>query len=119
MRILGLTGPIASGKSTVARLLEKKGARVIDADRVARAVVEPDQPAFRKIVEQFGREVLLPNGQLDREKLGARVFSRPEEKNRLEAITHSYIGAAIAGEIQKAAQSGVEVVVLEAILLLR
>ena len=83
-----LTGGIASGKSTVARMFQTLGAAVLDADVVARQVVAPEQPAWREIVAHFGEEILLPDGQLDRKKLGAQVFQQPAERRILEQIIH-------------------------------
>jgi dephospho-CoA kinase len=88
---IGLTGGIASGKSAVARLLAEKGAALIDADRIAREIVEPGQPALRQIVERFGQAVLLADGSLDRKKLGEIVFADAESRKALEAITHPLI----------------------------
>ena len=88
--IIGLTGNIAAGKSTVSRRLAQLGADVIDADLIARRVVEPQSPGARQIAEAFGQEY-FSNGQLDRKKLGALVFSNPEARKRLEAITHPLI----------------------------
>jgi dephospho-CoA kinase len=91
--LVGLTGGIASGKSTVSRQLVALGCRVIDADRLAREVVEPGQPAWAAVVETFGREVLLPDQTLDRRRLGALVFADPARRRALEAITHPAITA--------------------------
>jgi dephospho-CoA kinase len=94
--ILGLTGGIASGKSTVATMFVERGFRLIDADAMARVVVEPGQPALAEITEHFGARVLLPDGRLDRALLGQIVFSDPEERAVLNAITHPRIGERIA-----------------------
>ena len=90
---IGLTGGIASGKSTVASLFAEFGATVIDTDIIAREVVAPGQPALDDIAAAFGAEVLQPDGSLDRAALRARVFASPEERKRLEAITHPRIRA--------------------------
>ncbi|MFC4596883.1 dephospho-CoA kinase [Cohnella hongkongensis] len=90
---IGLTGGIATGKSTVAKLLTERGAILIDLDRIAREVVEPGQPALHAIAERFGQAVLQPDGSLDRKKLGAIVFSDRAERKALEAITHPAIRA--------------------------
>lgn len=90
---IGLTGGIATGKSTVAKLLTERGANLIDLDKIAREVVEPGQPALHAIAERFGQAVLQPDGSLDRKKLGAVVFSDLEERKALEAITHPAIRA--------------------------
>ena len=86
--LVGLTGGIATGKSTVSAMLAHLGCRVIDADQLAREVVAPGQPAHAAIVAEFGPEVLQPDGYLDRKRLGAIVFADPERRKRLEAITH-------------------------------
>lgn len=85
---MGLTGGIASGKSTVAARLAEHGAVVVDADRVAREVVEPGTPGLARIVEEFGAAVLDAEGRLDRAALGAIVFADPEKRLALNAITH-------------------------------
>ncbi len=89
--VVGLTGGIASGKSTVARIFRDLGAHVIDADELAREVVKPGSDGWREVVKTFGREYLLPDGSLDRKKLAKRIFSCPEDKARLEAIIHPRI----------------------------
>ncbi|MBX6395503.1 MAG: dephospho-CoA kinase [Alicyclobacillaceae bacterium] len=94
--IVGLTGGIASGKSTVSRMFAELGARVVDADRVAREVVEPGTPALAELVETFGKEILLPDGTLDRAKLGGMVFGHPERLARLNAIVHPRVRARMA-----------------------
>ena len=117
MRVIGLTGGIASGKSTVARALEELGARVIDADRLAREVVEPGEPAYREIVETFGREILNPDQTIDRKKLGAIVFADPARRLALNAITHPRISAATQARLAALREIGVEVAIYEAALL--
>jgi dephospho-CoA kinase len=86
--LVGLTGGIATGKSVVSAMFAHLGARVIDADVLAREVVAPGQPAHAAIVAAFGPDVLQPDGYLDRKRLGAIVFGDPERRRRLEAITH-------------------------------
>lgn len=93
-----LTGGIATGKSTVSRMFQELGTHLIDADLVARQVVEPGQPAYQEIVAHFGRDVLLGNGQLDRKALGAIIFQHPEERERLNQMTHPRVIAAIDAE---------------------
>ena len=88
---MGLTGGIATGKSTVAEVFRRLGSVIIDADVLARAVVVPGEPAYDEIVATFGRGILRPDGLLDRQKLGAIVFAAPDAKKRLEAITHPRI----------------------------
>jgi dephospho-CoA kinase len=91
--LVGLTGGIASGKSTVGRQLVELGCRLVDADVLAREVVAPGAPAWRAIVEEFGREVIGADDQLDRKRLGAVVFADPARRKTLEAITHPAITA--------------------------
>ncbi|MFB9278055.1 dephospho-CoA kinase [Cohnella cellulosilytica] len=90
---IGLTGGIATGKSTVAKLLTERGALLIDLDKIAREVVEPGQPALLAIAERFGQAVLQPDGSLDRKRLGSIVFADSAERKALEAITHPAIRA--------------------------
>ena len=104
--LVGLTGGIATGKSTVSNMLRGLGAEIIDADQLARQVVEPGQPAWREIVEEFGRDVLTPDGTLDRKKLGAIVFANPEQRKRLEAITHPAIRARVKARVDELAARG-------------
>ena len=89
--LVGLTGGIATGKSTVSQMFAHLGAKVVDADLLAREVVMPGQPALAEIVAEFGADVLQPDGHLDRKRLGAIVFSDPERRKRLEQITHPAI----------------------------
>lgn len=91
---VGLTGSIAVGKSFVSRVMEELGCRVLDADRVARAVVEPGAPGLRAVAEAFGSEVLRPDGALDRSRLGAIVFADADARARLNSILHPLIRAA-------------------------
>ena len=93
MLLVGLTGGIGAGKSTVAALLAERGAVILDADQVAREVVEPDQPAFAALVEQFGPSIICPDGRLDRQALADVAFATPESKAALDAITHPAIHA--------------------------
>ena len=97
MKILriGLTGGIASGKSTAADLFAACGVPIIDTDKIARDVVEPGQPPLERLVERFGRGILTPDGHLDRPKLREIVFSDPKARADLEALTHPAIGSAV------------------------
>ena len=89
---IGLTGGIGSGKSAVARLLAAHGAVVVDADALAREVVEPDTPGLRRIVEEFGTDVLTADGRLDRGRLAGLVFTDGAARERLNAIVHPLVG---------------------------
>ncbi|MDR5684229.1 MAG: dephospho-CoA kinase [Armatimonadota bacterium] len=93
MKVVALTGGIASGKSTVARLLRELGAEVIDADQIAREVTAPGQPALAEVVAAFGEAYLLPDGGLDRRKLGELVFADPQARAKLNAIVHPRVRA--------------------------
>jgi dephospho-CoA kinase len=88
MQLIGLTGGIASGKSAVASRLAERGAIVVDADVLAREVVEPGTPALARIAEEFGPEVIAADGSLNRPALGALIFSSPEKRVALNSITH-------------------------------
>ncbi len=116
---VGLTGGIASGKSTVARQLAALGCRLVEADVLAREVVAPGEPAWRAIVEEFGSDVALPDGQLDRKRLGALVFADPARRKVLEAITHPAILARRQAILDTWAAEGFgELVVLDIPLLI-
>jgi dephospho-CoA kinase len=116
MRVLGLTGGIGSGKSMVAQLFARLGAVVIDADQLAREVVEPGQPALGEIAATFGRDVLLPDGRLDRAKLAGIIFADPVERAKLDAITHPRIRTRM-NELIKARRSGPGVLIVDIPLL--
>jgi len=118
MKIVGLTGGIGSGKTTVAQIFKELGAYHIDADLLARLVVEPGRPAWEEIVKRFGKEILNPDQSINREKLAGIVFSDPQAKADLEKITHPRIAREIAREIQKAQMQGAELVIIDAPLLL-
>lgn len=100
MYLVGLTGGIASGKSTVAERMVKRGAELVDADAIAREVVLPDMPAYLKIVEHFGAGVLDVEGFIDRPALGRIVFADPRKRALLNELTHPPIFAAIAERLE-------------------
>lgn len=100
--IVGLTGGVASGKSEVTRRFEALGVHVADADVIARAVVEPGQPALARIAERFGAGMLLADGRLDRRQLRERVFADAQARRDLEAITHPAIRARVKAQAQAA-----------------
>lgn len=116
-RLVGLTGGIATGKSTVARMLAAHGAKVIDADQAARAVVAPGQPALAAIVDAFGTEALTEQGALDRAAMRARITADPDARRTLEGITHPAIRQWVAERIAEHVSVGAELVVVEAALL--
>jgi dephospho-CoA kinase len=117
MRVIGLTGGIASGKSTAARILAELGARVVDADQIARDVVARGQPALAEIAAAFGDEVLLPDGTLDRKRMGALVFADPDLRRKLNAITHPRIAAATQARLGELRDAGEPLAVYEAALM--
>ena len=106
---VGLTGGIGAGKSEVSARLAAQGAVVIDADAIAREVVEPGTDGLAEVVEAFGPEVLLPDGRLDRPRLGEIVFGDPELRGKLNAIVHPRVGARMA-ELEGEAAAGAIVV---------
>jgi dephospho-CoA kinase len=107
--LVGLTGGIGAGKSTVARLLADRGAVVIDADEVARFVVEPGQPALGALVARFGPDVVGSDGRLDRGRLAELAFATPEDTAALNAITHPAVGEEIARRIEEAGPDAIVV----------
>jgi dephospho-CoA kinase len=116
--IIGLTGPIACGKSTVAAMLGELGGAVIDADALSREVTAPGQPALRAIRDRFGVTVFESSGALDRAALGAVVFSDAAALRDLEAIVHPGVRTLVEQGIEKASREGDPFVVLEAIKLI-
>lgn len=117
MYIVGLTGGIASGKSTVSTMLAELGAYIIDTDKIAHAVVMPKQPALLAIIDHFGSRVMLPDGSLNRELLGDIIFKNPEERSCLEKIIHPYIEKQVNESIRQAEKLGHTVVVIDVPLL--
>ncbi|MCP3016843.1 dephospho-CoA kinase [Nocardiopsis dassonvillei] len=114
---VGLTGGIGSGKSAVAAELAAYGATVVDADAIAREVVEPGTPGLEAVVAEFGDRVLTPDGRLDRPRLGEIVFADEASLTRLNAIVHPLVGERSAQLMEEAVASGVEVVVYDVPLL--
>ena len=110
MKIIGLTGGIASGKSFVASILEELGSVVIDADQLAREVVKPGMKPYSDIVEAFGEGVLQQDGTLDRKALGRIVFSDPEARLRLERVTHPAIIKLAGEKLEEEQRKGTETV---------
>ena len=98
--VIGLTGGIASGKSTVSRWLADWGAHIIDADQVGHAVIAPDGEAYPEVILAFGTEILNEDGTISRPRLGKRIFSDPEARLRLNEISHPLMGERMAGEIR-------------------
>ena len=114
--VIGLTGPIASGKSTVAEMLRQRGAEVIDADRVYRSLLAPGSALWRRVVERFGPAIVRPDGEIDRAALAEMVFADPEALADLDRITHP----AVVEEIRtRIAKTDAPLVVLEAVKLVQ
>lgn len=106
MKWVGLTGGIASGKSTVAEILRNLGYSVIDADVQAREVSQSGTPGFLEVVQTFGQEILAPSGELDRRKLGQVVFSDRQKREKLESILHPRIQASVKGQKARLEKEG-------------
>jgi dephospho-CoA kinase len=117
MKVIGLTGNIASGKSSVAAILEELGAKVIDADEVARLVVEPGKPAWREIINRFGKNILEPDGAINRKKLGEFIFNDQEKRKSLNEITHPRIIGMIRELVEEYGKQNTPVVIIEAALI--
>ena len=118
MLVIGLTGGIASGKSTVARLLAERGAVVVDADKLGHRAYRRDRPAFARVVAAFGPDVVGADGEIDRRALGAKVFGDANAMRRLTDIVWPAILALAKDEIATARRAGAAVAVLEAAVLL-
>ncbi|WP_409270883.1 dephospho-CoA kinase [Neobacillus sp. SCS-31] len=114
---IGLTGGIASGKSTVANMCREMGIPVIDADIEARLAVEPGEPAYKKIVESFGSGILLPDGGIDRQALGALIFNDEQKRLLLNGIAHPEVRKRMAEKRKEAEMSGAPVIMLDIPLL--
>jgi dephospho-CoA kinase len=118
MVVIGVTGNIGSGKSTVCQLLAGLGAAVIDADESAQKTYKPHSPAWREIITAFGTEVLQPDEEIDRARLAEVVFSRPEALRQLNQIVHPKARKIVMEQIEEHRRRGTKVVVLEATLLI-
>ena len=117
MRIIGLTGGIGSGKSTVSQFLAELGAVVIDTDKVGHEAFKPGTESWQRVVAAFGRSVVTADGNIDRKKLGEIVFDSSVELLKLEQIIHPAISEIVIARIEEYRQQGVKVVVLEVPLL--
>ena len=118
MRIIGLTGGIATGKSSVARIMEALGGVIVDADQLAREAVWPGEPAYRSIVAEFGEEIVNPDRTLNRKALGKIVFADPTARRRLERITHPAIALLAEQRLDALRKAGTQVVFYMAPLLI-
>jgi dephospho-CoA kinase len=115
--VIGLTGGIASGKSTVSNMFKEMNILVIDADVEARLAVEKGQPAYEKILAEFGDNILLPNKEIDRQKLGSIIFHQSEKRQLLNGIVHPEVRKRMKKQIEEAKEHGQEIVVLDIPLL--
>jgi len=118
MKVIGLTGGIGSGKSTVSQFLADLGAVILNADEVGHKAFKPDTEIWRQVVAAFGRQILAPDGNIDRKKLGEIVFGNPESLSRLNQIMHPRMYALVKAQLEEYRRQGTRVVVLEVPLLL-
>jgi len=118
MRVIGLTGGIGSGKSTVSQFLRELGAVIIDADEVGHQVLESNTEIRQRVIDAFGRQIVKPNGQIDRKTLGRIVFGNPHLLARLNQIMHPPIYDMVKAQLEEYRRQGVAVVVVEAPLLI-
>ena len=117
-RVIGLTGGIGSGKSTVSQFLAELGAIIIDADKVGHEAFKPETEAWREVVATFGQDILNPSGEIDRKKLGGIVFGAPASLVKLNQIMHPRMHQMMRAQIEQYRQQGIDVVVLEAAILI-
>ena len=117
MLVIGLTGGIGTGKSEVASLLQSLGAEVINADQVGHEAYTPNSESWREVVNTFGEEILQPDGQIDRGRLGAIVFSNPQQLDKLNAIMHPRMARMVGDKIEVLRDKGAPAVVVEAAVL--
>ncbi len=118
MKVIGLTGGIGSGKSTVSQFLTELGAAIIDADKIGHEAFKPGTEAWREVVAAFGQQILTPNGDIDRGKLGEIVFGNSDSLARLNRIMHPRIHDMVKARLEEYRRQGIVVVVLEAPLLI-
>ena len=118
MLVIGLTGGIGSGKTTVSGFLEELGAEVIDADKVGHVTYLPDMPAWRDLIDTWGEDLLQPNREIDRKKLGAIVFSDPANLEKLNSIVHPRMRDIMNDRIEAFRGEGKQVVVVDAAILI-
>jgi len=112
VQVIGLTGGIATGKSTVSAMLKNAGAVIIDADRIARKVVKRNSPVYRQIVDSFGESVLLPGGEIDRTALGNIIFNDPRKKRLLNTIVHPPVRKETHRQLKKIEQNNPNALVI-------
>lgn len=118
MKVIGFTGGIGSGKTTITQYLTELGAVIIDADKVGHEAFEPDTEIWREVVNAFGAHILAPDNKIDRKKLGSIVFGDPDALSRLNGIMHPRMFDMMKVRIEEYRQQGVDVVVIEAAVLI-
>ncbi len=118
MKVIGLTGGIGSGKSTVSQFLAALGAVILNADEVGHEAFKPDTEIWRRVIAAFGRQIVTPDGNIDRKKLGDIVFGNAESLSRLNQMMHPRMYALVKAQLEKYRRQGTRVIVLEAPLLL-
>jgi dephospho-CoA kinase len=118
MLVIGLTGNFGTGKTTVSQILAELGAVIIDADKLGHGLLQPDAETYGEIVAAFGKSILKPNGEIDRNKLGKLVFADAAALSRLNRILHPRIYEIAERKVEEYRQAGIRVVVLEAALLI-
>lgn len=114
MLVIGLTGPTGAGKGEVANIFARYGIPVINADRVYHELISPPSSCLQELVETFGKNILLPNGSLDRRALGSIVFNDPSARERLNAITHRYVMEEVKTRMERLRREGVPVAIFDA-----
>ena len=118
MKLIGLTGNIACGKSTAAEIFKELGATVIDADKIARDIVDKGKPALKKLIDHFGTGILNEDGSLNREIMGEKVFKDKTNRQKLNEITHPEIFKEIINLIENYRSEGKKIVIIEAALII-
>jgi len=118
MKVIGLTGGIGSGKSTVAQFLEELGAVIVDVDKIGHEAIKPGSEAWERVVSEFGKSIVTVSGDIDRAKLGEIVFNNHEALLRLNQIIHPIIDNMLMAKLEECRRKGVKVVVLEAAAML-
>jgi dephospho-CoA kinase len=115
--IIGLTGSIATGKSTVSRMLKQKGYPIVDADEISRFIVEPGSHVLSSIAEAFGSDILLPDGSLNREKLGNLIFNDEEKRKKLNGIMHPAVRKEMLRQKEEWLEKGANTIIMDIPLL--